>query len=89
MARNKVVQVACAPALYNKISEYRCSNDFASDAEALRALALIGLHSLNSQGSVAQSDKINIPSDREVLESILYHVTKGYGGGVDGAMLDN
>jgi hypothetical protein len=55
------------------IGEYRRDDDITSDAEALRALALIGLHSLASRSVNVDDDK---PSNRALLETILYHVTK-------------
>lgn len=70
MARNKTVQVACEPTLYEKIIAYRNMNKLSSDANAMRELALIGLRSLESEPVKGK------PSDRELLESILFHVTK-------------
>lgn len=70
MARNKVVQVACEVNVYKKIREYRSDNNLSSDASAVRQLMLIGLETLSSH-----TDS-NRPSDRELLENILFHVTK-------------
>ncbi|MGI2025266.1 hypothetical protein [Shewanella glacialipiscicola] len=70
MARNKSIQVACEPKLYDKIIAYRKENKISSDANAMRELTLIGLNSLGVKRATNQ------PSDRDLLESILLHVTK-------------
>ncbi|MGI2081536.1 hypothetical protein [Shewanella sp. S23-S33] len=73
MAKSKVVQVPCEAILYEKISAYRNTNKISSDASAMRQLALVGLRSLEGESVKGK------PSDRELLESILFHVTKNDG----------
>lgn len=73
MAKSKVVQVPCEAILYEKISAYRNANKISSDASAMRQLALVGLRSLEGESVKGK------PSDRELLESILFHVTKNDG----------
>ncbi|WP_338729063.1 hypothetical protein V8687_23605 (plasmid) [Shewanella baltica] len=73
MARNKVVQVPCESKLYAKISAYRNSENLSSDANSVRQLVAIGLRSLEVSAVMI---KPNQPSERELLESILFHVTK-------------
>ncbi|AEG13609.1 hypothetical protein Sbal175_4398 (plasmid) [Shewanella baltica BA175] len=70
MARNKMIQVSCEPLIYEKVEAYRNLNKLSSDASAMRQLALIGLRSLESEPVKGR------PSDRDLLESILFHVTK-------------
>ena len=71
MARNKVIQVACAPDLYSKILDYKEVKALTSDADALRELALFALriieHSENKDEGI---------STRELLEVILNNVVK-------------
>ena len=69
MSKSKAVQVACAPNLYADLTLYRKTKGLGSDAEAMRELVLIGLSNVDSLGGDNQ------PSNRELLESILFHVT--------------
>lgn len=70
MARNKMIQVSCEPLIYEKVKQYRNVNKLSSDASAMRQLALIGLSSLDREPVKG------MPTDRDLLESILFHVTK-------------
>lgn len=72
MARNKAVQVACSPNLYEKISAYRVEKNLASDAEAMRELTLFALRILE------HSDSGEEVSTRELLESILKYTVKDF-----------
>lgn len=70
MARNKSIQVACEPKMYDKVSAYRKENKLSSDAGAMRELALIGIRHLEGEPESGKQ------SDRELLELILFHVTE-------------
>ncbi|MPY23755.1 hypothetical protein [Shewanella sp. YLB-07] len=70
MARNKVIQVACAPELYSNVVDYKKSKNLTSDAEAMRELTLFALRLL------AHSDNDDGLSTRELMETILIYVVK-------------
>lgn len=73
MPRNKVIQLACAPDIYKKISEYRNDKNLASDAESVRELILFALRILE------HSNDDESLTTRELLEEILkYSVHNKY-----------
>ncbi len=70
MARNKSIQVACAPDLYAKIVAYRNEKNISSDADAMRELTLFALRILEHK------DDAEGLSTRELLEVILTYTVK-------------
>ena len=71
MARNKAVQVACSPSLYEKLSAYREEKNLSSDADAMRELTLFALRILEHS-----DDSDEGLSTRELMEIILTYVVK-------------
>lgn len=70
MARNKAVQVACNPELYEKLTAYRNEKKLSSDADAMRELTLFALRILEHK------DDAEGLSTRELLEVILTYTVK-------------
>ena len=70
MARNKAVQVACNPELYEKLTAYRNEKNLSSDADAMRELTLFALRILEHK------DDAEGLSTRELLEVILTYTVK-------------
>lgn len=70
MAKSKVVQVPCESNLYQQICTFRQENNMLTDANAVRELIAIGLRTVRDE----QID--GKPTNRELLESIHFHVTK-------------
>ena len=70
MARNKAVQVACSPELYDKLVLYREDKNLSSDADAMRELTLFALRILE------HSDNDDGLSNRQLMEIILTYVVK-------------
>ncbi|WP_338729061.1 hypothetical protein V8687_23600 (plasmid) [Shewanella baltica] len=70
MARNKAVQVACNPELYEKLTAYRKEKKLSSDADAMRELTLFALRILEHK------DDAEGLSTRELLETILTYAVK-------------
>ena len=71
MARNKAVQVACNPELYEKLTAYRNEKNLSSDADAMRELTLFALRVIEHS-----SDEDEGISTRELLEVLLGNVIK-------------